>query len=415
MKPLEDFRILAIEQFAAGPYGSLHLADLGAEVVKIEDPRTGGDSARAVPPYAAGGDSLYFETFNRNKLSLSLDLSNPAGREVFHDLVRVSDAVYSNLRGDVPAALGIRYADLCQVNPRIVCCSLTGFGMSGPRASEPAYDYILQALTGWMSLTGEPDSPPAKSGLSVVDFSGGLVAALALLVGLHVARRDGVGMDCDVSLFDTAMSMLSYGGTWHLTRGHTPERLSRSAHPSLVPFQVFPTADGWIIVGCAKEKFWSRLIATLGRPELADDPRFSTFEARRSNRLELSRELDEIFVAESTETWAEKLGQAGVPAGPVNDVAAALADPQVAARDLIVETEHPRFGAVRTLRSPVRVGDSDGPYRRAPRRGEDGDALLSAALGYDAATVDRLRALGAFGADRPSDHLPVEACSRGTS
>ena len=207
--PLADLRIIAVEQYGAGPYGSVHLADLGAEVIKIEDPRTGGDVGRYVPPFAEEEDSLFFETFNRNKRSLSLDVANPAGRSVLEDLVRRSDAVYSNLRGDIPERLRIRYADLKDVNPRIVCCSLSGFGLDGPRRGQPGYDYLVQGLAGWMSLTGEPGGPPTKSGLSLVDFSSGLAAALALIAGIHAARRDGVGMDCDISLFDVALSMLS--------------------------------------------------------------------------------------------------------------------------------------------------------------------------------------------------------------
>ena len=210
MKPLEDIRVVALEQYGAGPFGSVHLADLGAEVVKIEDPASGGDIGRYVPPFQEDEDSLFFEAFNRNKRSLSLDLTTTAGRAVFEDLVRVSDVVYSNLRGDVPAKIGITYSDLKHLNNRIVCCALTGFGMSGPRASEPGYDYILQGIAGWMDITGEPSGPPTKSGLSLVDYSGGLVAALSILAGVHAARRDGVGMDCDVSLFDTAIAMLTY-------------------------------------------------------------------------------------------------------------------------------------------------------------------------------------------------------------
>src|SRR5947209_2202089 len=188
-RPLDDVRIVAIEQYGAGPFGSVHLAELGADVIKIEDAALGGDVGRAVPPYQSGDDSLFFQSFNHDKRSVALDLANPAGREVFHDLVRASDAVYSNVRGDVPAKLGLRYADLAPVNPRIVCVSLSGFGMTGPRAAQPAYDYILQGLAGWQMLTGAPDAPPTKSGLSLVDYSGGLVAALALLAGVHAARR----------------------------------------------------------------------------------------------------------------------------------------------------------------------------------------------------------------------------------
>ena len=397
VRPLEDVRIVALEQYGAGPFGTVHLADLGAEVIKIEDPTTAGDVGRYVPPFQEEEDSLFFETFNRNKLSLNLDVRTDAGREVLEDLVRVSDALFSNLRGDVPERLRVRYADLQHLNPKIVCCSLSAFGMTGPRRAEPGYDYILQGLSGWMSLTGEPDAPPAKSGLSLVDYIGGLVGALALVVGVHAARREGRGMDCDVSLFDAAIAMLTYPAVWHLNGGFVPERLARSAHPSLVPFQVFPTADTWIVVGCAKEKFFTRLADAIGKPELATDERFRDFEARRRNRDELIEILDGEFRTRTSEEWLKLLADAGVPCGGVNTVEEALNDPQTAARELIVETEHPRFGRVRQPASPVRVGDETVAHRRAPFRGESEEAVLRGLLGYDDVRVGALRESGAFG------------------
>jgi crotonobetainyl-CoA:carnitine CoA-transferase CaiB-like acyl-CoA transferase len=397
MKPLADVRIVAIEQYGAGPFGSLHLADLGAEVIKIEDPSTGGDVGRYVPPFQEGEDSLFFETFNRNKRSLSLDVSSPAGRGVLEDLVRISDVLYSNLRGDVPERLKIRYDDMKDINSKIVCCSLSGFGMTGPRSAEPGYDYILQGLGGWMSLTGEPEGPPAKSGLSLVDYCGGLVAGLSVIAGVHAARRDGIGMDCDVSLYDVAISMLTYPATWHLNRGFEPVRTARSAHPSLVPFQNFPTSDGWIVIGCAKEKFWQRLTDVIGRPELATDERFVNFDSRRRNATELIEILDGILVTDTTENWIKQLSGAGVPCGPINTVEQALAEPHTEARGLIVETEHPRFGMVRQPASPVRVGEPPKEHRRAPHRNEDADYVLSTLLGYDRERISKLEVAGAFG------------------
>ena len=397
MRPLEDVRIIALEQYGAGPFGSVHLADLGAQVIKIEDPRTGGDIGRYVPPYAAGEDSLFFETFNRNKQSLSLDISTPAGRAVFEDLVRTSDAVWSNLRGDVPAKIGIRYADLAHLNPALVCCSLTGFGMTGPRAAEPGYDYVLQGIAGWMSLTGDPDGPPTKTGLSLVDFSSGFVAALSLMAGLHAARRDGVGGDCDVSLYDTAMSLLTYPATWALNAGYEPVRTVDSAHPSLVPFQAFAASDGWLVVGCAKEKFWQRLVAVLGRPDLGDDERFASFTARDVHRDALLPELKAEFVKHPVDHWLGLLAAAGVPSSPVNDVHQALADPQAAARGLLLETEHPHWGTVRQVGSPVRFGDQPVEHRRAPHRNEHQHEITADLLGYSPERVAELAAAGAFG------------------
>ena len=400
MRPLEDVRIVAIEQYGAGPFGSLHLADLGADVIKIEDPRSGGDVSRYVPPFQDGEDSLFFETFNRNKRSLSLDISTTAGRTVFEDLVRCSDAVYSNLRGDVPDKLGLRYADLAHINPAIVCVSLSGFGMTGPRRAEPGYDYILQALTGWMSITGEEDGPPTKSGLSMVDFSGGYVAAITLLSGIHAARRDGVGMDCDLSLYDVAMSLLTYQATWHLTSGWEPQRRSRSAHPSLVPFQLFHASDDWFVLGCAKEKFYKRVVELIGRPELADQPGFECFASRDENREEVVAILDEAFAKDTAAHWVEAFQAAGVPAAPIRTIAEAMDDAHTAERNLVTETEHPHFGTVRSMISPVRVGADAGElvHKRAPRRDEDATDVLSGLLGYSADEVTGLARDGAFGA-----------------
>jgi crotonobetainyl-CoA:carnitine CoA-transferase CaiB-like acyl-CoA transferase len=400
MRPLEDVRILALEQYGAGPFGSLHLADLGAEVIKIEDPSSNGDVGRYVPPFQEGEDSLFFETFNRNKRSLSLDISNPDGRAVFEDLVRASDAVYSNLRGDVPARLRILYGDLQHLNPKIVCCSLSGFGMTGPRAAEPGYDYILQGLAGWMELTGEPGGPPAKTGISLVDYSGGLVAAVALMAGIHAAQRDGRGMDCDLSLFDTAIGLLTYLATWHLSRGYEPRRTARSAHPSLVPFQNFPTSDGWIVVTCPKEKFWTRLARVIGHVALTDDPRFSSFAARSDHAGELLEILEGAFRQHTSAFWLKRLSKAGVPCGPINSVAEAMWDPHTEARGLVVETDHPTFGTVRQVASPVRVGKEQPHYRRAPRRNEDAGYVLHELMGYSGDRIDALRSAGAFGYTR---------------
>jgi crotonobetainyl-CoA:carnitine CoA-transferase CaiB-like acyl-CoA transferase len=401
--PLADVRVLSVEQFGAGPWATLQLADLGADVIKIEDPASGGDVGRYVPPFEEAEDSLFFETFNRGKRSISLDLRNPRGRAVFEDLVRGADAVHSNLRGDQPERLRLRYADLRDLNPRIVCCSLSGFGMTGPRAAEGGYDYVMQGLAGWMSLTGEPDGPPVKSGLSLVDLSGGYVSALALVAALWRARRDGVGCDCDIALFDTALAELMYVGTWAATAGYTPQRHRNSAHPSLVPFQNFPTADGWIVIACPKEKFWLALCDVLDRPDLAADERFDGFAGRDRDRDALLAELEAAFAARPTAEWLEALAAAGVPAAPVNDVAAALTDPQAVARGAVVEAEHERFGTVRTIASPLRVGDERRPVVRAPRRGEHTAEVLADLCGYDADEVAALAESGAFGPSLTSD------------
>jgi crotonobetainyl-CoA:carnitine CoA-transferase CaiB-like acyl-CoA transferase len=406
--PLQDIRIIAVEQYGAGPWGSVHLADLGAEVIKIEEPSARGDVGRYVPPYAQGEDSLFFEVFNRNKRSLSLDLATPEGRAVFEDLVREADAVYSNLRGDVPEKIKITYDDLKHLNPAIVCCSLSGFGMTGPRRKEPGYDYILQGLGGWMDVTGEPDGPPTKSGLSMVDYSGGMVAAISLLAGIHAARRDGVGMDCDVSLYDTAISMLTYPGIWALNTDFTPHRTRHSAHPSLVPFQVFQTADSWIVVGCAKEKFWQRLAPVLGHPEWADSEEYGTFAARERNKVALLAQLEEIFHTRTSEAWLADLYPAGIPCGPINTVREALEEEHTLARGLIVETDHPVYGTVRHPRTSVSVGPPRTEHQRAPQRNEHFAEVLRDELHYDDERIRALVAAGAFGDPDTVPHIPAE-------
>ena len=398
--PLAGLRVLAVEQFGAGPWATLQLADLGAEIIKIEDPGSDGDVGRYVPPYQQGSDSLFFETFNRGKRSVALDLRSEQGRAVFHDLVRVSAAVFSNLRGDGPAKLGLTYEDLRDVNPAIVCVSLTGFGLSGPRARDAGYDYIIQAMAGWMSLTGDPDSAPTKSGLSLVDLSGGYVAAIAMLAGIHRAQRDGVGCDADVSLFETALSELMYVGTWAATHGYVAPRRANSAHPSIVPFQAFATSDGYITVAAAKPRFWESLCREIERADLLEDPRYADFAARDANRATLLAELDAVFATRSTDEWVQRLVAAGVPAGRVNDVAQALDDEQTVAREAVVSYEHPTLGTVRQAASPLRLSGELPQPSPAPLLGEDTEAVLRELCGYDEARIAELGAAGVLGGMR---------------
>jgi len=395
--PLADVRVLAVEQFGAGPWGTLQLADLGAEVIKIEDPSSAGDVGRYVPPFQEGEDSLFFEAFNRGKKSISLDLRHPAAKEVLHDLVRAVDAVYSNLRGDQPEKLGLTYEQLKDVNPRIVCCSLSGFGMTGPRAAEGGYDYMMQGLAGWQSLTGDPDGPPTKSGLSLVDLSGGYASAIALLAGIWRARRDGVGCDCDVSLFETALHELMYIGPWAATHGYVPPRRRNSAHPSIVPFQNFEAADGWLVLAAAKQKFWERLCEVIGRPELVADPLFATMAARDENRDVLLPILDEIFRQKTVAEWLDLLVPAGIPSSKVNSVLEALEDQQTVARGDVVEHEHPTLGRVRSIRTPLRLTDGERPAARGPFRGEHTKEVLVELCGYTPERVRELHAEGVFG------------------
>lgn len=390
---LDDVRIISFEQYGAGPFATLHLAELGAEVIKVEQ-WPDGDVGRLVPPYRSEGDSLFFQSLNRSKRSICLDLRKPEGRAVFEDLVQESDAVFSNLRGDVPGRLGITYADLAPLNPAIVCCSLSGYGMTGPRADQPGFDYMVQGIAGWMSITGEPEGPPSKTGLSAVDFASGYAAALALVSGLHAARRDGRGCDCDISLLETALSMLNYLVTWAGTEGFAPGRVERSGHPTLVPFQNFHTADGWIVAGGSKEKFWVRLAQALGREDLLRDPRFETFETRLVHKEVLLTELDDAFGRETTAHWLSVLEEAGVPCAPVNTVGQALADPQVVAREAVFGLPHPVWGEVVHAASPMRVGTEPHVRMPAPALGADTRSVLVEDLGYSEAHAAELARAG---------------------
>jgi crotonobetainyl-CoA:carnitine CoA-transferase CaiB-like acyl-CoA transferase len=387
--PLSGVRIVAVEQYGAGPFATQHLADLGAEIIKVENFRDGGDVGRAVGPYFFGeGDSHFFEAFNRNKCSLTLDLKKAEAREVLHDLVKKSDAVFNNLRGDLPAKLGLTYDQLKEANPAIVCGHLSAYGRTGSRASWPGYDYLMQAEAGYLSVTGEPDSPPARFGLSIIDLMTGTTAAMALLAGIVQARASGIGRDMDVSLFDVAMHNLAYVATWYLNGDVVTGRDRRSSHPSLTPSQLYKTQDGWIFLMCNKEKFWGVLAEVLDKPSWVTDERFNNFKARLANRDLLEKELDAALSTATTEEWLKRFG-GRVPAAPVYDVKQALDNPFVAEREGVVDAEHPRFGKIRGVAAPVRV-DEPLPLRAAPDLGQDTDRLL-AELGYDADRIASLR------------------------
>jgi crotonobetainyl-CoA:carnitine CoA-transferase CaiB-like acyl-CoA transferase len=399
---LEGLRVLTVSQFGAGPFGTQLLADLGAEVIKIEDPAVGGDVSRQVGPYAGDGDSLYFQSFNRGKKSLTLDLTHAEGQSVLRDLSRVSHAVYNNLRGDLPARLGLTYAALKGVNPAIVCCSLSGFGATGPRAAEPAFDYLIQGYAGWMSVTGEPDGPPGKCGVSVVDFAGGYASIAALMAGLWDAQRSGVGRDIDISLLDTAVSMLSYFAIWTLNRDWHPARVADSGHQSLVPAQNFRTRDGWLVVFCNKEKFWRALLEAMDLEAVATDPRFASFSERFAHKDALLPILTARFAELTTAEWLARL-RGRVPCAPVNTIAEALADEQVRAREMIVEVKHPTLGPLREVASPVKTAGVVRTPGPAPSLGQHTSTILGELLHYDAARIAALRASGALGAVASAD------------
>jgi len=392
--PLRGVRILSFEQYGAGPFGTLHLADLGAEVIKIENPSDGGDVGRLVGPFYFGpGDSHFHEAFNRNKKSLTLNLKQDEARSVLADLVRNADAVFDNLRGDLPQKLGLTYEQLAPYNPRIVCAHLSAYGRTGSRTAWPGYDYLMQAEAGYLSVTGEPDGPPARFGLSIIDMMTGVTAVTGLLAGIIEARSTGRGRDIDVSLFDVAMGNLNYVAAWYLNEGHKVGRAPRSAHPSLTPSQLYRTQDGWIFIMCNKEKFWPALCAAIDRPDWAAHPDYANFAARLAHREQLTEALDAVLGTASTEQWLARFA-GKVPAAPVYDVAQALDNPFAHEQGLILEAPHPARGSIRTVASPIRCPGEAPLVGIAPTLGEHTQALL-AELGYDAQRIAQLEEKGA--------------------
>ena len=413
--PLAGVRILAVEQYGAGPFGTLYLADLGAEVIKIENHKDGGDVGRQVGPHFFGpGDSHFFQTFNRNKRSVTLDLKHPEGKAAFLALLKSADAVLDNLRGDLPEKLGLTYEDLKDVNPRIVCAHLSAYGRSGSRKAWPGYDYLMQAEAGHMSLTGEPGSAPTRYGLSIVDLMTGLAAAFGLLAGVLSARETGSGMDVDTSLFDVALHNLNYPGTWFLNAGAITGRTPRSSHPSLTPSQLYRTRDGWIFIMCNKEKFWGLLAEALGKPEWTQDPAFATFKARLANRERVTQMLDAALMTRTTAEWIEHFA-GKVPASPVYDVSQALQSDFVAERDGIVDYRYPDGRSARMIAGPIRVPGVGLPARAAPAMGADTEAELRAA-GYSDAQIAALRASGVISdspATKPGTSESIELAASG--
>ncbi len=377
--PLQGMRILAIEQYGAGPFSTQHLADLGAEVIKIENPHDGGDVGRAVGPHYFGpGDSHFYQAFNRNKKSVRLDLKQDAGREVLHKLLEHADAVFNNLRGDLPAKLGLTYDALKHIRKDIVCVHLSAYGRDGERANWPGYDYLMQAEAGYLSLTGEPDGPPSRFGLSMIDLMTGTTAALGLVSAVLGARQTGVGRDVDCSLFDVAMHNLAYLATWYLNGSHMTGRAPRSGHPSLVPSQLYPTKDGWIFIMCNKEKFWPILATELGKPEWATRVEYSSYKNRLENREQFNADIDSVTVTDTTANWMKKFA-GKVPASPVYDVAQALDNPFVHSRQGVVTTRTPEGKEILGVASPLRCSGDAAPLRAAPAMGADTDALLTQA------------------------------------
>ena len=356
MKPLSGVRIVSVEQFGAAPYGTMLLADLGAEVIKIENAAIGGDPARKTGPYFLGeNDSEYYQAFNINKKSVAIDLRSAEGKAALGKLVATADALVNNLRGDLPAKMGLDYKAVSSINPKLVCVHVSAYGRDNVRASWPGYDYLMQAESGLMHLTGEPDGPPSRLGApSMIDQTTGLAAAVGLLSAIIQARSTGKGCDVDTCLLDVALHQLGYVATWYLNEGHTSMRQPRSAHYSVAPVQTFPTLDGWVFIMCMTDKFWSELLAALGRTDLASDPRFTTQSLRQVNRGALMGIIDGELRQHNTAFWLDKLSGV-LPIAPVLDLAQALDSPFLQTTEMIHTISHPARPDMRVLSNPIKI------------------------------------------------------------
>ncbi len=356
MKPLESLKIVSIEQFGAAPYGTMLLAELGATVIKIENASIGGDPARKTGPYFLGeNDSDYFQSFNCNKKSVSLDLRSEDGRKSLDRLIASADVVMNNMRGDLPAKMGLDYGALSAIKPSIVCVHISAYGRDNERTARPGYDYLMQAESGLMDLTGEPEGPPSRIGApSMIDQTTGLTAAVGLLAAVLQARSTGKGCDVDVSLFEVAVHQLGYVARWYLNAGHVSERQQRSAHYSVAPVQTFPTADGWVFIMCMTNKFWGELASAIGRADLIEDPRFAAPANRQVNRDAITEIVDAELKKKPTSYWLDKLGSR-LPIAPVLDLASALDNPFLKATEMVRSVPHPAKPDMRVLANPIKI------------------------------------------------------------
>ena len=396
--PLAGLRVLDLTRALSGPFATMILGDLGADVIKVEDIWHGDDTRRWGPPFQ-GDDAAYFLSVNRNKRGLSVNMKAPAGRDIVQRLAAASDILVENFRPGTAARLGVGYAELARRNPGLIYASISGYGQTGPSADLPGYDAVAQAVSGMMSVTGEPDGEPVRSGTSSADVGAGMWAVIGILAALHARETSGQGQLVDVSLLDGQLAWLTYVAGKYFATGVTPGRHG-SAHESLTPYQVFPTADAPLMVAVGSDGLWRRFTSATGLDELADDPRYATNPDRVGNRDTLIPLITEKLAAKGCAEWTDLLNAAGVPAGPVNTVPAALAQPQVAAREMVVEVEHPVAGTLKMLGSPLKLSaqpppTSPAPYIRRPPPvlGEHTDEILAEA-GYTAAQVAELREAG---------------------
>jgi len=388
--PLSDIRILALTDYGAGPFCMQMLADLGADVVKIENPATAGDSGRAIPPHQSGTSSLFFESMNRGVRSVALDVKGAEGRELLRRMIPSFDAVFANLRGGVVRGLGLTYEHLGPLKRELVCCFLTGWGIDGPRAGDPAYDYGVQAFTGHMALTGEPGNPPARSAAPWVDLGTAMTSALAIVTAIHDARRTGEGGDVDVSMLNFAMTMWSYMATGYLTDQRAPQRTALSAHQSVVPSQTFQTADGYVLVMCQTDVFWRRLCDGMDLHELLEDERLATLRGRSENSERVLSALTRRFRERTSSEWVRTLGDR-VPIERINTFEEAMATYEELEPDQIVQLQHEVLGSYRIVGNPIRFSSRAVRYQRAPYLGEHTREVLRDYAGCSEAEIDKLK------------------------
>ncbi len=402
--PLSHIRVLDLSRVLAGPWAGQNLADLGAEVIKVERPRFGDDSRTYGPPWvkdSAGRDtkdSAYFTSANRGKKSITLNISNPEGQKLVRELARISDVLIENYKFGDLARYGLSYNDLKQINPRLIYCSVTGFGQTGPYREHPGYDFMIQGMGGMMSVTGEPDGAPGggpqRAGVPVADIITGMYASVAICAAIAHRAETGIGQQLDLALLDSQIALLAYQNTNYFATGKPPKRIG-NLHPNIVPYQPFKTADGDVILACGNDNLFRKFCEAAGCTELADDARFASNGKRVENRAELTRLLQAVFARRNTREWVEILEAAGVPNGPINNVAQVFEEPQVKARGIKVELDHPVAGKVPTVASPMRFSATPLEYRLAPPvLGQHTEEILRGLLRLDDAAIAKLRADG---------------------